>query len=84
MILPAVVDVAPVLVPVTALCWVLLMVGAMITHGCVGPLRPLVLHRMTGMSSTSPSATPRPAAGTEDGRRRWLSLAERTRRRGCV
>ncbi|MGW3495477.1 DoxX family protein [Streptomyces sp. NPDC001020] len=31
--LPAVVDIAPVLVPVTAVCWVLLMVGAMITHG---------------------------------------------------
>ncbi|MEU8346308.1 DoxX-like family protein [Actinomadura meyerae] len=33
LILPAVVDVAPVLVPVTALCWVLLMVGAAIVHG---------------------------------------------------
>jgi DoxX-like family len=33
LILPAVLDIAPVLVPVTALCWVLLMVGAMITHG---------------------------------------------------
>jgi hypothetical protein len=32
LILPAVVDIAPVLVPVTAGCWVLLMVGAMITH----------------------------------------------------
>ena len=30
--LPAVVDVAPVLVPITAACWILLMVGAMITH----------------------------------------------------
>jgi hypothetical protein len=33
LILPAALDVAPVLVPVTAVCWVLLMVGAMITHG---------------------------------------------------
>ena len=32
LILPAVVDIAPVLVPVTAVCWVVLMVGAMITH----------------------------------------------------
>ncbi|WFE52923.1 DoxX family protein [Micromonospora sp. WMMD1155] len=32
LILPAVLDIAPVLVPVTALCWVLLMVGAVITH----------------------------------------------------
>jgi hypothetical protein len=30
--LPAVVDTAPVLVPITAVCWVLLMVGAMTTH----------------------------------------------------
>ncbi|MET7551360.1 DoxX family protein [Streptomyces sp. NPDC058232] len=33
LILPVVVDIAPVLVPVTAVCWVLLMVGAMVTHG---------------------------------------------------
>ncbi|GAA4510429.1 DoxX family protein [Actinoallomurus oryzae] len=33
LILPAMVGIAPVLVPVTAVCWVLLMVGAMITHG---------------------------------------------------
>ncbi|MEU0969004.1 DoxX family protein [Streptomyces sp. NPDC005917] len=33
LILPAVVGVAPVLVPVTAAAWVLLMVGAMVTHG---------------------------------------------------
>ncbi|MFC3961890.1 DoxX family protein [Nocardia jiangsuensis] len=32
LILPAVLDIAPVLVPVTALCWVLLMLGAMATH----------------------------------------------------
>ena len=32
LILPAVVDVAPVLVPITAVCWVALMIGAMITH----------------------------------------------------
>ncbi|SFD62926.1 DoxX-like family protein [Actinopolyspora alba] len=30
--LPAAVDIAPVMVPVTAVCWVLLMIGAMITH----------------------------------------------------
>jgi DoxX-like protein len=36
LILPAVLDIAPVLVPVTAVCWVLLMVGAMITHGRLG------------------------------------------------
>ncbi|MDR3083244.1 MAG: DoxX family protein [Streptomyces sp.] len=33
LILPAVADTAPVLLPVTAVCWILLMVGAMITHG---------------------------------------------------
>jgi hypothetical protein len=32
LILPAVVGIAPVMVPVTAVCWVGLMVGAMITH----------------------------------------------------
>ncbi|WIY01880.1 DoxX family protein [Amycolatopsis mongoliensis] len=32
LVLPAALGIAPVLVPVTAACWVLLMVGAMITH----------------------------------------------------
>ncbi|WP_103348107.1 DoxX family protein [Amycolatopsis sp. CA-128772] len=32
LILPAATGIAPVLVPVTAVCWVLLMAGAMITH----------------------------------------------------
>lgn len=32
LILPAVLDIAPVMVPVTAICWIALMVGAMITH----------------------------------------------------
>jgi DoxX-like protein len=32
LILPAVLDIAPVLVPVAAAGWVLLMIGAMITH----------------------------------------------------
>jgi DoxX-like family len=32
LILPAALGIAPVLVPVTAVCWVLLMIGAMITH----------------------------------------------------
>lgn len=30
--LPAILDTAPALVPTTAVCWILLMVGAMITH----------------------------------------------------
>jgi hypothetical protein len=34
--LPAAVDVAPAMVPVTAVCWVALMIGAMITHGRLG------------------------------------------------
>jgi hypothetical protein len=33
LILPAALDIAPVMVPVTAVCWVLLMVGAMRAHG---------------------------------------------------
>jgi hypothetical protein len=36
LILPALVDVAPVMVPVTAVCWVALMIGAMITHARLG------------------------------------------------
>ncbi|OXM68639.1 DoxX family protein [Amycolatopsis vastitatis] len=32
LVLPALTGIAPVLVPVTAACWVLLMAGAMITH----------------------------------------------------
>jgi hypothetical protein len=39
LILPAIVDIAPVMVPITAVCWVLLMVGAMITHGRLGQSR---------------------------------------------
>jgi hypothetical protein len=36
LILPALLGIAPVMVPVTAVCWVLLMVGAMITHVRLG------------------------------------------------
>ncbi|MFE9577701.1 DoxX family protein [Nocardia sp. NPDC006044] len=32
LILPAVLDIAPVMVPVTAACWIVLMIGAMLTH----------------------------------------------------
>ncbi|WP_278262720.1 DoxX family protein [Nocardia sp. AG03] len=32
LILPAVLVIAPVLVPVTAVCWIMLMLGAMLTH----------------------------------------------------
>lgn len=34
--LPAVLGVAPVVVPITAVCWIALMIGAMITHGRLG------------------------------------------------
>jgi hypothetical protein len=39
LILPAVLDIAPVMMPVTAVCWVMLMVGAMITHGRLGSIQ---------------------------------------------
>jgi hypothetical protein len=39
LVLPAVLGIAPVMVPVTAACWVALMVGAMITHGRYGQFR---------------------------------------------
>ncbi|MFI7672597.1 DoxX family protein [Actinophytocola sp. NPDC049390] len=41
---PAVVDVAPVMVPVTAVCWILLMVGAMVTHGRLGQYKLVLLN----------------------------------------
>ncbi|WP_405141947.1 DoxX family protein [Sphaerisporangium sp. NBC_01403] len=44
LILPAALDIAPVLVPVTAVCWILLMVGAMITHGRRGESAFVVLN----------------------------------------
>jgi DoxX-like protein len=44
LILPAVLDIAPVMVPVTAACWVLLMVGAMITHGRLGQFKFVMLN----------------------------------------
>jgi hypothetical protein len=39
LILPAVLDIAPFMVPVTAVSWVLLMVGAMIIHGRLGQFK---------------------------------------------
>ncbi|WP_219987210.1 DoxX family protein [Gracilibacillus dipsosauri] len=42
LILPAVVDIFPILVPVTAVCWVLLMIGAIITHLRHGDAKPVV------------------------------------------
>ncbi|MDX3110764.1 DoxX family protein [Nonomuraea angiospora] len=44
LIVPAVLDIAPILVPVTALCWILLMLGAMITHGRRGEAAFVVLN----------------------------------------
>jgi len=44
LILPAVLDIAPVMVPVTATCWVLLMVGAMFTHGRLGQFKFVMLN----------------------------------------
>ena len=44
LVLPAALGVAPFLVPVTAVCWVLLMIGAMITHGRLGEAGLVVLN----------------------------------------
>jgi DoxX-like family len=44
LILPAALNIAPVMVPVTAVCWVLLMVGAMITHGRLGQFKFVMLN----------------------------------------
>jgi len=43
LVLPALVDVAPVMVAVTAACWVLLMVGAIVTHGRLGQRKLVIL-----------------------------------------
>ncbi|MFI7431154.1 DoxX family protein [Micromonospora sp. NPDC049836] len=42
--LPAVLDIAPFMVPVTAVCWVLLMVGATIIHVRLGQPRLVVVN----------------------------------------
>jgi hypothetical protein len=42
--LPAALGIAPVLVPVTAVCWILLMVGAMFTHARRGESEFVVLN----------------------------------------
>jgi hypothetical protein len=44
LILPAVLDIAPVMVPVTAVCWALLMVSAMITHARLGQFKFVTLN----------------------------------------
>jgi hypothetical protein len=44
LILPAVLGIAPVVVAVTAGCWVLLMIGAMITHGRLGQAKLVLLN----------------------------------------
>lgn len=44
LILPAVLGVAPALVPVTAVCWLLLMTGAAVVHARRGELRFVALN----------------------------------------
>jgi hypothetical protein len=44
LILPAVLGIAEVMVAVTAVCWVLLMIGAMITHGRFGQYKLVLLN----------------------------------------
>lgn len=44
LILPALLDMATVMVPITAVCWVLLMVGAMVTHGRLGQIKLVMLN----------------------------------------
>lgn len=44
LILPAALGIAPVMVAVTAACWVLLMVGAMITHSRLGQYKFVLLN----------------------------------------
>lgn len=44
LILPGMLEIAPIIVPVTAVCWVLLMLGAMITHGRLGQFKFVMLN----------------------------------------
>jgi hypothetical protein len=44
LILPALLDIGTVMVPVTALCWIALMIGAMITHGRLGQMQFVALN----------------------------------------
>jgi hypothetical protein len=44
LVLPALAGGLPVMVPVTAVCWVLLMVGAMITHGRLNQYKLVMLN----------------------------------------
>lgn len=44
LILPAALGIAPIMVPVTAVCWILLMVGAVITHLRHGEAKVVVLN----------------------------------------
>lgn len=44
LVLPAATGLIPVMVPVTAVCWMLLMVGAMITHGRLGQYKLVMLN----------------------------------------
>ncbi len=44
LILPGLLDIGTVMVPVTALCWIALMIGAMITHGRLGQVQFVALN----------------------------------------
>ncbi|WP_067660747.1 DoxX family protein [Nocardia harenae] len=46
LVLPPILGIVPVLVPVTALCWVLLMLGAMATHHRLREYPPLALNAL--------------------------------------
>ncbi|RKT69293.1 DoxX-like protein [Saccharothrix variisporea] len=43
LVLPAALGIAPVMVPVTAICWVLLMIGGMVTHARHGHYKNVAL-----------------------------------------
>ncbi|MEO3825898.1 DoxX family protein [Actinomadura sp. B10D3] len=43
LLLPAALDIAPVMVAVTAVCWILLMIGGMITHARYGHYKNVAL-----------------------------------------
>lgn len=80
LVLPGLLGIAPGLVPVTADCWVLLMIGAIITHLRTGEARFIVLNLVylalaayvgwgrfgPAPFPAGPGPAPRPAVGSSD------------------
>lgn len=83
LILPAVLDIAPVMVPVTAVCWILLMIGAMITHARYGQDKYVALNfvylaaaAFVAWAASAPSRSPADSGEPPAGRAMWFGGAD--------